>query len=71
MSISKIFKPNIVCLLKNSRYKTYQTGFSFGGWGHAPGVGLGGAGGGSKLNFLNMVVWHLKLKEMISRTGYK
>ena len=36
----KIFKPNFVRLLKNERYKTYQTGFSFGRLGHAPGVGL-------------------------------
>ena len=28
------------------RYKTYQTGFSFSGLGHAPGVGLGGHRGG-------------------------
>ena len=27
-------------LLTNERYKTYQTGFSFGRLGHAPGVGL-------------------------------
>ena len=31
-----------MCLLTNERYKTYQTGFSFGRLGHAPGVGLGG-----------------------------
>ena len=42
----KIFKPNFVCLLTNERYKTYQTGFSFGRLGHAPGVGLGGTWGG-------------------------
>ena len=35
-----------MCLLKNERYKTYQTGFSFGRLGHAPGVGLGGTVGG-------------------------
>ena len=45
-SISKIFKPNFVCLLTNEIYKTYQTGFSFGRLGHAPGVGLGGTVGG-------------------------
>ena len=39
------FKPNFVCLLTNERYKTYQTGFSFGHLGHAPGVGLGGTKG--------------------------
>ena len=32
----KDFKPNFVCLLTNERYKTYQTGFSFGRLGHAP-----------------------------------
>ena len=38
-----------MCLLRNERYKTYQTGFSFGRLGHAPGVGhylFGGAMGG-------------------------
>ena len=45
-SISKIFFiPNFVCVLTNERYKTYQTGFSFCCLGHAPGVGLLGAGG--------------------------
>ena len=42
-SISKIFKPNFVCLLTNERYKTYQTGFSFGRLGYDPGVGVGGS----------------------------
>ena len=45
-SISKIYKPNFVCLLTNERYKTNQTGFSFGRLGHAPRVGLGGTVGG-------------------------
>ena len=31
-------------VLTNERYKTYQTGFSFCLLGHAPGVGLRGAG---------------------------
>ena len=44
-SISKIFIPNFVCVLTNERYKTYQTGFSFCPLGHAPGMGLWGAGG--------------------------
>ena len=44
-SISKIFMPNFVCVLTNERYKTYQTGFPFFCMGHAPGVGLCGAGG--------------------------
>ena len=52
-SISKIFIPNFVCVLTNERYKTYQTGFSFCPLGHAPGVGLWGAGDaqGVKKNF--------------------
>ena len=51
-SISKIFKPNIVCLLVNERYKTYQTGFPFCHLGHAPGAELGGTvGGGEGVNF--------------------
>ena len=33
------FKPNLVCLLTNEIYKTYQTGFLFRRLGHAPGVG--------------------------------
>ena len=28
-SVSKIFIPNVVCVLTNERYKTYQTGFLF------------------------------------------
>ena len=46
-SISKIFKPNFVCLLTNERYKTYQTGFFWppgscargGTWGYRGGLG--------------------------------
>ena len=34
-----------MCVLTNERYKTYQTGYSFCPLGHAPGVGLSGAGG--------------------------
>ena len=48
-SISKIFIPNFVCVLTNERYKTYQTGFSFCPLGHAPGVGLWGAGGAQRV----------------------
>ena len=45
-SISKIFRPNSVCLLTNERYKTSQMGFSFDCLGHAAGLGLGGTVGG-------------------------
>ena len=40
-SISKIFIPKFVCVLKNERFKTYQSGFLFCCLGHALGVGLG------------------------------
>ena len=40
----KDFIPNFVSVLTNERYNTYQTGFLFCCWGHAPGVGLCGAG---------------------------
>ena len=68
-SISNIFKPNFVCLLTNERYKTYQTGFPFGPLGHAQGFGTLGAWG-EKLNFLNMIMWIIKLKGMNSSPGY-
>ena len=73
-SISKIFIPNFVCVHTNERYKTYQTGFSFCSLGHAPGVGLWGAGGaqGVKKNFFsNMVMWYIKSTGMMSRTECK
>ena len=41
----KDFFSNFVCVLTNDIYKTYQTGFSLCSLGHAPGVGLWGAGG--------------------------
>ena len=41
----KDFKPNFVSLFTNERYKSYQTGFSLGRLGHAPGVGLEGTVG--------------------------
>ena len=71
-SITKIFIPNFVCVPTNERYKTYQTGFSFCRLGHAPGVGLRGAGGahgGQKTS--NMIMWHIKSTGMTSRTECK
>ena len=71
-----MFIPNFVCVLTNERYKTYQTGFSFCRLGHAPGVGLwgegaGGAQGVKKKFFSNMVIRHIKLTGMKSRTECK
>ena len=60
-SISKIFIPNFVFVLTNERYNTYHTGFKFCSLGHAPGVGLWGAGvtrcrGGQTFFFTNIVM---------------
>ena len=69
--ISKIFDLNFVCLLTNERYKTHKTGFSFCPLGHAcPWVWDLGVLGGQKFNFMNMVMWHIKLKGVSSRPGY-
>ena len=50
-----------MCLLTNIRYKTYQTGLSFGRLGHALGVGPGGTlgvGGSKKIrNSTRVGVW--------------
>ena len=56
-SISKIFVPNRVCVLTNERYKTHQTGFSLCSLGHAPGVGLWGAGGAQVVKKSNFQTW--------------
>ena len=73
-SILKIFIPNFVCVLTNERNKTYQTEFLFCRLGHAPGVGLRGAGGAQgvkNLIFSNMVMWHITSTGMTSRTECK
>ena len=44
-----------MCLLRNERYKTYQTGFSFRSLGHAPGVGLAGTVGGWGVKFFSEI----------------
>ena len=57
--ISKIFILNFVCVLTNARYKTYQMGLSFCCLGHAPGVGLWGAGGAQVVKFYNFKHGHV------------
>ena len=68
-SILMIFKPNFVCLLTNERYKTYIRDFYSVSWVMPQGLELVGAGG-QKFNFLNMVMWHIKLKGMRGRPGH-
>ena len=53
-----------MCVLSNERYKTYQRGFSLCSLGHAPGVGLRGAGAprwSKKSIDSNMVMWLIKI----------
>ena len=70
--VSKIFIPNFVCVLTNERYKTYETGFSFCCLGHVPGVGIWGIGGAQGVNCSSiMVMWHIKLTGMTSKTECK
>ena len=51
------FIPNFVCVLTNERYKTYQMGFSLCSLGHAPEVGLWGAGGAQVVKKSNFQTW--------------
>ena len=73
VNFKDIFTKVCVCCT-NNKYKTHQTGFSFCHRGHAPGVGLWGAGdaqGGQQIIFPNMVTWHIKSTGMTSRTKCK
>ena len=48
-----------MCVLTNERYKTYQTAFSLCSLGHAPGVGLSGAGGAQVVKKSNFKHGHV------------
>ena len=66
---SNIIKSQLQSQLQ--RFLKPKAGFLFRHPGHALEFRTWGAGGGgSKFNFLNMVMWHIKLKEMSSRPGY-
>ena len=69
----KVFIPNFVFVLTNERYKTYQTGFNSVAWVMPQGWDLGALGvpRGSKKDFSNMVMWHIKSTRMTSRTECK
>ena len=69
-SISKIFKPNFVCLLRYKRYKHIEWDFHSVTYVMPLGWDLGVIGVKS-LIFLNMAIWHIILKGIIVRTGYK
>ena len=75
ISISKIFIPNLICVLTNERYKTYhQTEFLFCRLSHAPEAGLRGAGDAQGINnlfFSDVVMWHIKSTGMTRRTECK
>ena len=66
----KDFLNQTLCVFSQMKdIKHIKTGFSFSPLGHAPVFGTWGAGG-QKFHFLNMVMWHIKLKGMSSRPGY-
>ena len=77
-SISKIFTPIFVCVLTNKRYYNISKNFfcsvpcvlpqswDLGRWGLR-----GGRQGGQKKKIPNILVWHIKLKGMMSRTECK
>ena len=73
MSISKIFKPNFVCLLTIERYKTYQMGLSFRRLGHAPGWDLGVLWGlvGSKITKSISKIFKLNFVCLLTNERYK
>ena len=56
-SISNIFNQTL-CVFSHERYKTYQTGSSFGRLGHAPGWDLGVPWGGGGLG---MSIFYFKI----------
>ena len=59
-------KVNFDDVITNKRYKTYQRGFLFFPLGHA-----WECPEGQKFTFKNMVMWHIKLTGMMSRTECK
>ena len=61
----KDFIPNFMFVLKNKK----KWDFHYVAWVILQGVGLGVACG--SIFFPNMVVWHIKLKGMVSRMGNK
>ena len=66
-SISNNLKNKLCVFLQIKYMYTKHFRFSFDHLGHALGVMLGG----QNFNFLNKVMWQIKLKGIISRPGYK
>ena len=57
----KDFYTKLCVVLTNKRYKTYLTGFLFCCLGHAPGVGLRGAGGAQVFKNLFFQTWSCRI----------
>ena len=69
MSISKIFIPDFVCVLKNKKYETYLTEFSFCCQGHAPGWDCGVLGESKTLEWGFVMAPHqLRALVLITKT---
>ena len=61
VNFKDFFLYQTVCVLTNERYKTYHMGFSLCHLGHAPGVGLWGAGCPWVIFFYSIkIMWHIK-----------
>ena len=70
LSQFQIFLNQTLCVFSQMKdIKHIRRYFHWVPWVMPKGLGLGGAGG-SKINFLNMVMWHIKLKGMNSSPGY-
>ena len=70
VNFKDFFISNCAHGLTNKRYKTHRTGFSLCRPGHAPAWDLVVLG--VKIFFFpKMVMWHIILKEVMSRTAYK
>ena len=69
LSQFQIFLNQTLCVFSQTKdIKNYRRDFHWVPWVMPKGLGLGGAGG-QKFNFLNMVMWHTKLKWMNSSPG--
>ena len=69
LSQFQIFLNQTLCLSLQMQDIKHNTGFSLGPLGHAQGFGTWRCWA-SKFYFLNMVMWHIKLKGMNSSPGY-
>ena len=66
LSQFQIFLNQTLCVFSQMNIQNILEGIFI----RSPGSCHMGNAGGQNFNFLNMVMWHIKLKGMISRPGY-